>query len=457
LSNVDTKIRTDYTEGSVIQSILKMGLPSMFGFLAQHIYAMADMFWVSRLPEAEAAVAAVTFFNNLLWMLFALNHLIGPGSVAIISRRYGEKAFEKTEKAIKETLFLKLFFGVLMGVAGWFYAPEMLHFLGARDDALRLAIDYGRILLVGLPIMYTTYSVFTALRGIANPAWAMALMIGSNALNAILDPFLIFGWAGLPALGVNGAAYASVASYTLTLTVGLILFRTNWTNIRLRLTGQARMSVESMTKIVRIGIPAFLGELSFSGSRLFLTPLVAAFGTEVVAAFGVGTQFFAFGIMVLVGLGLGLSALIGHNLGANKSDRAKRTADSSIMLGIGFMAALGLVSYFLADFYMSIFFDSPTTISHGASMLRIWAFGFPFFGAFIMMESIHMGVGLNVPPMIVNTIHGWLLQVLPALVITQYFDMAQTAIWWVLAFSGVISSTGFYFYYRRGRWMTFKV
>ena len=114
-----TKEKTDYTEGSILGSILKMGLPSMFGFLAQNIYGLINTYWVSRLPAAENAVAGITFFNNLLWFLFAFNHLIGPGSVAIISRRYGEKEYDKAEKAIKETIILKLFFGVIFGVVGY--------------------------------------------------------------------------------------------------------------------------------------------------------------------------------------------------------------------------------------------------------------------------------------------------------------------------------------------------
>ena len=167
--------KRDYTEGSILNSILKMGLPSMFGFLAQHIYAMADMFWVSRLPNSESSVAAITFFSNLLWVLFAFNSLIGPGSVAIISRRYGEKDYDNTERAIKETIILKLFFGTLLGLIGWFFIKDMLSFLGAENDVLSLGISYGKILLFGLPLMYAAYSFFTAMRSIANPAIAMEI------------------------------------------------------------------------------------------------------------------------------------------------------------------------------------------------------------------------------------------------------------------------------------------
>jgi putative MATE family efflux protein len=457
MTNGSEKIRTDYTEGSVLSSILKMGLPSMFGFLAQHVYAMADMFWVSRLPQAEAAVAAITFFNNLMWMMFALNTLIGPGSVAIISRRYGEKEFVKAEQAIKETLFLKLILGALMAVVGWVYIRELLHLLGARGETLELAIGYGRILFFGLPFMYAAYSIFTALRGVANPAMAMALMIGSNALNATIDPLLIFGYLGLPELGVNGAAYASVLSFILTLGIGLALFQTNWTNVSVRLFGKARMQVTSMVRITRIGLPAFFGELTFSGSRLLVTPIIAGFGDKVVAAYGVGMQLFAFGIMILVGLGLGLSSLIGHNLGAKKFERAKATADQAILLGVSTLTVFGLFTFFFAATYMGFFFESDDTIGVGVELLRIWALGFPFFGAFIMLEQVHMGVGKNVPPMIVLSIHGWLLQVLPALLVTKVFGLDQVAVWWVLSMSGVLSSVGFYLYYRRGSWMAARV
>ena len=451
------EIPADYTEGSIIGSILKMGLPSMFGFLAQHIYSMVDMYWVSKLPGEESGVAAITFFASILWLFFSFNQLVGPGSVAIISRRYGEKDYDAAEKAIKETILLKLFFGGVFGVVGFFTVAKMLMVVGAEGDALRQGIEYGRIMFVGLGVMYATYSIFTAMRGIANPKMAMILMISSNLLNLILDPFFIFGWFGFPALGISGAAYASVFSFALTLLVGIILLYGNYTNVKLNLKGKEPVSMIAMWKIIKIGIPSWLGSMSFSGSRLIITPLVATFGTAVVAAYGVAGQIFGFGIMLLVGIGLGLSSLIGHNLGGKKFERAKKTADQSILLGIGMMIVFGLIVYFGADIIMKLFFDNPETIKIGVEILQIFAFSFPFFGAFIMLEEIHAGVGLNTPAMIVNIVHSWGFQVLPIIILVQVFGFGQTAIWWALACAGMISSIGFYIYYRRGRWLQQKV
>ncbi|UCE23933.1 MAG: MATE family efflux transporter [Candidatus Zixiibacteriota bacterium] len=451
------KKRADYTEGSIIGSIMKMGLPSMFGFLSQNIYSFVDTYWVSRLPEKEAGVAAVTFFATILWFFFSFNQLVGPGSVAIISRRYGEKDYANAEKAIKETLLLKLVFGAVFGVIGYFFVGKMLVLMGAQGSALSEGIAYGRIMFVGMGVMFATYSIYTAMRGVANPQMAMYLMIGSNILNMVLDPIIMFGYFGLPAMGIKGAAIASVASYAITFAIGLYLFYSGHTNVRLHVRGKESISTASMWKIVKIGVPTWLGEMSFSGARLVITPLIAAFGTKVVAAYGVGNQVTHFGLMVLVGIGLGLSSLIGHNLGSRKYERAKKTADQAILLGVGLMVAFGIATFVFARPIMLLFFDSPDTLGYGVTMLRIFAISFPFLGAFLMAEEIHMGVGLNTPTMVVNIIHSWVLEVLPIFILTQMFNFNQDAIWWIIVAATVLSSIAFYLYYRRGRWLTVKV
>jgi Na+-driven multidrug efflux pump len=212
-----------------------------------------------------------------------------------------------------------------------------------------------------------------------------------------------------------------------------------------------------MWKIVRIGIPSWLAELAFSGSRLVITPLIAAYGTAVIAAYGVGNQISHLGIMMLVGIGLGVSSLIGHNLGSDKKVRARKTGDQSILLGVGIMTAMGTLAFIFAEQIMMIFFQAPATIGYGVTMLRILAFGFPFVGVFIMLEEIHMGVGLNTPSMVMAVIHSWLFQALPIFVFTQVLDYQVTAVWWTMTTSLTVSSFLFYGYYRRGRWLTVRV
>jgi len=382
---------------------------------------------------------------------------VGPGSVAIISRRYGEKEYDLAETAIKETLFLKLFFGFIFGILGYFFVPEMLIVLGANDLALDMGVRYGRIMFLGMGIMYATYSFYTAMRGIANPHMAMILMIASNILNIVLDPIFMFGYFGMPAWGIEGAAFASVLSYTLTFAVGAYLFYADHTNVKLHLRSKVPISMTSMWKLVKIGIPSWFGSMSFSGARLVMTPLIATFGTSVVAAYGIGNQVSSFGVMVLVGIGLGLSSLIGQTLGSGKKERAKQTADHAILLGVGIMLIMGLLSALLARPVMAIFFDNPETIQVGVIMLRILAVGFPFMAVMLMIEEIHTGVGLNTPAMVIQVINAWLLEIVPVVVLTQYLEYSEVVIWWVISGAAAISAAAFYLYYRRGRWLTVQV
>jgi len=453
----EPKKRADYTEGSILVSILKMGVPSMIGFLAHHIYYMVDMFWLSRLAEGETAVAAVTIFSNISWVFFSFNSLIGAGSVAIVSRRYGEKNFDATETAIKEIFLLKWVIGMTMGLVGFLLIDNLVYIGGAREETLALGIEYGRIIFISMGFGYAVYSVYTAMRGVANPNMAMAIMIGSTFFNMILDPLLIFGYWGLPALGIRGAALASAISYTLTFIFGALIFYTGVTNVRLHLRGRIGMSIGTMLKIIKIGVPSWIGDMSYAGSRFIIMPLIAVFGNSVVASYGVGMQISSIGVSLLVGIGLGLSSLIGHNLGGGKKARAKSTANQAILLAIGIMIGLGIIIAAAARLIMGLYFDSPETIDYGVTMLRIFAIGFPFIGAFIMLEEIYIGVGLNTPAMIINIGNAWILQIPSIYILTRILDYDQNAVWWTMNVAMAISALILYWYYRRGQWLDVRV
>jgi len=456
-SRTTAKEPADYTEGSIIRSILKMGLPSMIGFLSGHIYYLVDMWWLARLPEKETAVAAVTIFSNIMWFFFSFNSLVGAGSVAIISRRYGEKLIDHTETAIKETILLKWILGTFFGIIGLLFVKEMLYLVGARGETITLGAQYGRVVFAGLGFSYCTYSVYTAMRGIANPNLAMTIMLGSTVLNMILDPLFIFGYLGFPRLGVVGAAVASVVSYVLAFSIGLGLLYSGVTNVRLHLHSKIPMAFSTMIKIMRIGVPSWISAMSFSGSRLIVMPLIAAFGNSVVAAYGIGIQISSIGVGILVGIGLGLAALIGHNLGGQKKERAKKTGDQALMLAMGVMAVCGILVYIGAEFIMRVYFDSPETIAYGVTLLRILALGFPFIGLYIMLEQVYTGVGLNTPAMVVTIGHAWVLEIPPILILTRVLHMNQNAVWWAITVATIISSLAFYWYYRRGQWLHVSV
>jgi len=445
----------DHTTGSIIRSIFAMGLPSMIGFGLGNIYDLIDMYWMSRLgPEP---VAAITILSPFLWVIHSANHIVGVGSVAIISRRYGEKKYEETELAICETLVLKWLAAISIGFIGYLLAPYIMTLLGAKGEVIDMGITYGRIIFIGLGFNFATYSIFTAMRGVANPNIAMTIMLSLSGLNMILDPFMIFGWWIFPEMGLAGAAWASNISYAVAFTSGLVIFLTGNANVPVRPGTFFKIRWATMMKIIKIGAPSALGQISFSLARTIIMPMIALFGTGVVAAYGVTTRISSLGIMLLVGIGLGLSALIGHNMGANKKERARHTANQALLLSVGIMIAIGIITFIFAEFFMRLFFDDPEIIGYGVVLMRILALGMPFLGIHLTIENVYGGVGQNIPPMIMNMIHAWVLEIPAVYACVNIFKLGPEAVWWSIVAASVVAATAFYIYFRRGDWLKVKV
>lgn len=449
------KNHKDHTTGSIIGSILKMGLPSMIGFGIGNIYDLIDMYWLSQLGSDP--VAAITMLGPFLWVIHSANHVVGVGSVAIISRRYGEKEYVRTERAIKETLLLKWVAAICFGAIGYFIVPFMMHLMGADGQLVEIGVTYGRIIFIGLGFNFATYSIFTALRGTANPAKAMILMISISCLNMALDPFMIFGLWIFPKMGVAGAAWASVISYAVAFFVGLYMFYSGKANVKLHLNKNNELKWETMWRMLKIGIPSAIGQISFSLARLVIMPMISVFGMGVVAAYGVSQRVSALGIMLLVGIGLGLSALIGHNMGANKYERARKTANQAIWLSIGMMCGVGALTALFAPQIMRLFFDAPDLIAYGVTMLRIMALAMPFLALHLIIESVYGGVGENRPVMVFSIIHAWVLEIPAVYITTQLLGFDQNAVWWSINGAITITGIGYYFYFKRGGWLKVQV
>ena len=134
---------TDFTEGSVVRAVVRMGLPSMIGFGVSSIYDIVDMLWVSRLEGAP--VAALTFFFPFLWVITSVNQIAGAGSVAVISRRYGERDIAGTEAAIKDAILLKLALAFVVGGISYAMLTSGLRLVGTTPEACDQAVAYGRV------------------------------------------------------------------------------------------------------------------------------------------------------------------------------------------------------------------------------------------------------------------------------------------------------------------------
>ncbi|MBD3348795.1 MAG: MATE family efflux transporter [Candidatus Eisenbacteria bacterium] len=438
--------KVDVTEGNVLKSVLYMGIPSMIGFGAMTIYGLTDIYWVGRLGTAP--VAAITLFGAIAWVLGSANQIVGTGSVALISRRFGERDYEATRDVIRQTVLLKVLVAMVMGGAGLLLTPRILGLMGAEPAAYGHALAYSRIYFYGLPFMFTSYTIYTALRGVGDAPKAMYIMLLSTGLNVALDPVFIF----VLGLGVRGAAMATVISAAVAVATGFVVLASGRANITVRVLRAFHPKFATMLSIVGIGGPAGLNGIMRSVAHWLVTTLVATFGTVVVAAYGLGIRIMELGILFGVGLQLGASALVGQNLGARKKDRAHEAVVKATFLVMALTGVLGIVEFIFAEQILGFFTEDTAVIESGRLLVRLFAFAQVWIAMHITMSSAFWGSGNTWPPTVITAVIEWGVQIPLILLVIHVIKTSEAGVWWAMFAASCVEVLLTFLWFRRGHW-----
>jgi len=378
--------------------------------------------------------------------------MVGSGSVAVISRRYGEKDLAGTRNAIEQTLVLKFMIGLPMGIIGFFTISSVLGIMTGEQPLVDLGTVYGRILMAGLPFMFTSYTVYTALRGIGDAPKAMAIMFFSTGLNMALDPLFIIKFR----MGVQGAAIATVISAVCAVAVGLWVLRFGRSHVRIRFRGFG-FDPGVMWQIIKIGFPPFLESVARSIAFWLIAIFVASYGTTIVASYGICMRIIEFGIVFAVGLELGASAIVGQSLGAGKPRRAATTARNAALLALAIAAGLSIAEAVFAESIMGVFGRSQEVQTIGAGVLRYFVVGQPFVATAIALSAAFYGSGNTWPPTITGLLTAWVIWI-PASAISVYvLGLPPRAMWVIMVFQHIVYLVMLLIWFRMGRWKERKV
>ena len=446
ISGTEARPRIDITEGNVLKNVLYMGIPSMIGFGAMTIYGLTDIYWVGRLGTSQ--VAALTLFGAVAWVLGSTNQIIGTGSVALISRRFGQREYAETRDVIRQTVLLKMAVACVMGAIGLLIVPWVLGFMNAEPEARLHAVAYGNIYFYGLPFMFASYTMYTALRGVGDAPKAMYIMLMSTGLNVGLDPLFIFGFG----MGVRGAALATVLSAVIAVLVGVIVLASGRANIKVRVWRKFHPDINIMLQILRIGAPAGINGLMRSVAHWFVTTLIATFGTVVVAAFGFGIRIMELGILFAVGLELGASAIVGQNLGADKKDRAHDAVVKATLLVMVLTGVLGALEFAFAEQILRLFTRDPDVIASGVLLVRLLAVAQIWIAMHITMSAAFWGSGNTWPPTVIAGIVEWGVQIPLILGAIHVLHTSEMGVWWAMFIAASVEVLLTFIWFQRGHW-----
>jgi putative MATE family efflux protein len=197
----------DYTSEKLNRAVILLAVPMMLEMMMESVFALADIFWVSRL--GSEAVAVVGIAESIMTIVYAVSAGFSVAGAAIVARRIGEKDTDGAAKAAVQLILVGLVISTIMGLIGKWFAPDLLRVIGASERVVEMGIDYTRIMLSGNVIILLIFLINAVFRGAGDAAIAMRTLCFANAINILLGPCFVFGLGPFPAFGVTGAAIAT--------------------------------------------------------------------------------------------------------------------------------------------------------------------------------------------------------------------------------------------------------
>ncbi len=453
-------ITNDLTSGSILKKLLSMSLPTMVGFSFQMFYDIIDIFWIGRI--SDNAIAGVTILASILWVVEALNEIIGTSSVSLISQYYGSKDIPNTKLAIEQTISFKFLMGVLGAIVVLIFLKPTIGLFTNNQTIINAALDYGYLRIIFLPMMFSSYSVNTALRSIGNSKVPMYIMIFSSILNLILDPIFIFDKVPLINIsgfnyGIFGAAIATVLSQSIAFVIGLMVLMKKGNEVRPRFKKFFKLDYKIDKKLLTIGLPNGFETFLRNFFNIVALKFVAGFGAGAITAVGIGSKIYGFAFVPIMGLMIGGSSVIGQNLGGENIHRSEKTAKLSGTISLIIILSFITTIVIFGKVMASWFTKDPVIIESTYQFLVFGSFGLIPLSFSMGLSITFSGSGYNFPFFISSLVSRWIVQIVLLFVTIKVFRMPLIWVWLTYAAGDTAEGLILFLFYKNGKWKEKRV
>lgn len=399
--------------------LITMSLPMIISMLVQALYNIVDSVFVAQINEAALTSVSMAFPMQNLMIAVAAG--TGTGVNALLSKSLGEKNQKMVNASANTGVFLAFCSYVAFALIGIFLS-EIFFALQIKDTQI---IEYGREYLFVICVF--SFGIFgqiiteRMLQSTGKTIFTMFTQGAGAVINIILDPILIFGLFGMPALGVTGAAVATVIGQVIAAILGFV-FNTKFNKeIQLSIRGILRPDIKVIGKIYNVGIPSIIMQSITSVMTFGINKILGTFSSTAVAVFGVYYKLNSFIFMPVFGMNNGLVPILSYNYGARKPDRIRKTIRLGMTYAISIMAVGMIIFELFPAQLLGIFDASEDMIAIGGAALRIIASSFVVAGFCIICSTVFQAIG--------NPVHSLIMSVCRQLVV-----LLPAA--WLLSLSG---------------------
>jgi len=439
------------TEGSIPRAIVRIALPTWGAFITHDLLGIVDMFFVGKL--GPVAVASVAMSGMMFGIILMVSQGVAAGTMALVANAIGTGNRSRAEDIVGQSLAFAAILAVVVGALGILLADGLLRLLGAAPDVVATGAGYLRIVAGGSITMMLMMVFGAALRAAGDARTPFMAMVLGNVVNAVLDPIFIFGWAGMPALGVPGSAWATLVGRTVALALMVrVFFSGGHEDFHLH-AHDLRPRLTELKQIVGIGIFASGRMFLRNVAALLFMRLVALFGTIPVAAYGIAMrlQMLVFGPSM--GFGTAAAALVGQNVGAGNPSRAAKSAWVAAGMASALVLCLSVLFWFEGGRLVAVFNNDPQVIAVGANLLRWVSISFFLMTTSFVLSYAMTGGGDTLLPMLIVGASLVLVGVPLAYALARLWSDVQ-GVWAAMACSNAVAGLLSVWAFRHGRWRT---
>ncbi len=446
--------RQDFTEVPIRRAILLLAVPMILEMAMESLFAIVDIFWVSRL--GADAVASVGLTEAMLTLIYTVAMGLSIGATATVARRIGEKEPERAARSAVQVIVLGVALAIPIGIAGALLAPRLLDLMGASAQVIERGHGYTAVMLGGNATVLLLFLGNAVFRGAGDAAIAMRVLWLANGLNILLGPCFIFGLGPFPELGVKGAAVATnIGRGT---GVVYLLYRLWRGGAHLRVQ-RRHLGIElpTMARLVRLSGTGMFQMLVGMTSWLALIRILSGFGSAALAGYTIAIRIIIFALLPSWGLSNAAATLVGQNLGAGKPDRAEQAVWKAGFYNMMFLGVIGATFVLFADLLIGAFTGDVQVVPYGVSCLRTVSLGFLFYAYGMVLSQAFNGAGAVWTPTLINLFCFWFWQLPLAYTLAHLFGRGPRGLFTAITIAWSTYAVVSAMVFKRGGWKLKRV
>jgi putative MATE family efflux protein len=424
----------DLTVGSLWMAIAVLTLPMIIGIMATMSVSIVDTYFVGKLGTNELAALSFTFPITITIASLAIG--LGAGAAAVVSQAMGAKNEKEAKRLSTDSLIIATLIVVIISIIGLLTVEPLFTMLGAQGEVLSMITRYMWIWYISMPFLVVPMVANAIIRAVGDAVWPSIIMIGAAVINIIATPILVFGWGPIPAFDIEGAAYGTLIARVFSLLLALYIAYYHKKIIVLFVPALSEM-IQSCKKVLKVGIPAGVGSAVNPFGVAIVTSVIATFGAETVAAFGVATRIETFACIPMFALSASIAPIAGQNWGANKKSRVLRAVKYCYFMCCVWSAFILTLLYFLAEPISQILSSDSAVAKESSSYLGIATIGLWGYGIVIVSAAAFNALGRPISSLGYYLFRTALLYVPLSVIAGMYFDIK--AVYYAIAAANVLS------------------